>query len=208
MLGNACTVRVVEVGRDVKDVRAGDVAILSAIGSQDEHGFMIEAYAYDAPETIGMLARQVRSRAAPSSTCCATRATRRATGRRSRCASRPRGRTGASRTARRPAGCRRRSRRSVRGAASPTSRYARGNASGRTFRASGWPRICRSRWRRRSGDAGAARRRLLRSRAELASSAWSALGADQRRRHVERERAQRSAPTEPCESAGDEQGRE
>ena len=59
VLGNAGTVRVLEVGREVRDVRAGDVAILSAIGSQDEHGFMIQAYAYDAPGTIGMLARRV-----------------------------------------------------------------------------------------------------------------------------------------------------
>ncbi len=59
VLGNAGTVRVVEVGREVKDVRPGDVAILSAIGSQDAHGFMIQAFAYDAPGTIGMLAKQV-----------------------------------------------------------------------------------------------------------------------------------------------------
>lgn len=59
VLGNAGTVRVLEVGRDVEDVRPGDVAILSAIGSQDEHGFMIQAFAYDAPGTIGMLARHV-----------------------------------------------------------------------------------------------------------------------------------------------------
>ncbi|MEW6268363.1 MAG: zinc-binding alcohol dehydrogenase family protein [Thermodesulfobacteriota bacterium] len=59
VLGNAGTVRVLEVGRAVRDVRPGDVAILSAIGSHDEHGFMIQAYAYDAPGTVGMLARRV-----------------------------------------------------------------------------------------------------------------------------------------------------
>ena len=59
VLGNAGTVRVVEVGRDVRDVRPGDRAILSAIGSQDAHGFMIQAFAYDAPGTIGMLAKRV-----------------------------------------------------------------------------------------------------------------------------------------------------
>lgn len=59
VLGNAGTVRIVEVGRAVEGVAPGDVAILSAIGSQDEHGFMIQAYAYDAPETVGVLARRL-----------------------------------------------------------------------------------------------------------------------------------------------------
>lgn len=59
VLGNAATVRIVEVGREVRDVRPGDRAVLSAIGSQDAHGFMIQAYAYDAPGTIGMLAKRV-----------------------------------------------------------------------------------------------------------------------------------------------------
>lgn len=59
VLGNAGTVRVLEVGRAVRDVRPGDVAILSAIGSHDEHGFMIQAYAYDTPGTVGVLARRI-----------------------------------------------------------------------------------------------------------------------------------------------------
>src|SRR5690606_13899828 len=53
------TMRVLEVGRAVRNVRPGDVAVLNASGTQDEHGFMIQAYAYDAPGTVGVLARRL-----------------------------------------------------------------------------------------------------------------------------------------------------
>ncbi|HEY8517123.1 MAG TPA: zinc-binding alcohol dehydrogenase family protein [Candidatus Binatia bacterium] len=59
VLGNAGTMRVLEVGRAVRNVRPGDVAVLNASGTQDEHGFMIQAYAYDAPGTVGVLARRL-----------------------------------------------------------------------------------------------------------------------------------------------------
>jgi NADPH:quinone reductase-like Zn-dependent oxidoreductase len=58
VLGNSGTVRVLRVGRDVKDVREGEVYSFFGSGVVDRHGYMVKAWAYDAPNTVGLLAKR------------------------------------------------------------------------------------------------------------------------------------------------------
>jgi NADPH:quinone reductase-like Zn-dependent oxidoreductase len=58
VLGNAGVVRVVEAGAAVATARPGDVCLLFGNGVWDESGYMMKALAYDAPNTMGALARQ------------------------------------------------------------------------------------------------------------------------------------------------------
>lgn len=57
VLGNSGVVRVLRPGRNVSNVREGDVCILFA-HLVDRYGYMTEALAYDAPNTIGLLAKR------------------------------------------------------------------------------------------------------------------------------------------------------
>jgi NADPH:quinone reductase-like Zn-dependent oxidoreductase len=58
VLGNSGTVRVIRMGRDVKGVREGEVYSLFGSGVVDRHGYMVKAFAYDAPNTVGLLAKR------------------------------------------------------------------------------------------------------------------------------------------------------
>lgn len=60
VLGNAGVVRVLELGRDVKDLEEGDACALIPVGSQDEHGFLTRVFGYDARGSVGMLAKRTK----------------------------------------------------------------------------------------------------------------------------------------------------
>jgi NADPH:quinone reductase-like Zn-dependent oxidoreductase len=60
VLGNSGVVRIVEVGARVTSVRAGDRCVVMPLGSTDRFGYMLRVVGYDAPGTIGLLARRVK----------------------------------------------------------------------------------------------------------------------------------------------------
>lgn len=60
VIGNAGVVRILRVGEAVTTVQAGDRAVVFASGSWDKHGFMVHVLAYDAPDTIGILAKRTK----------------------------------------------------------------------------------------------------------------------------------------------------
>ncbi len=60
VMGNAGVVRVDQVGPDVETVRAGDTAIIFCNGVEDPYGYPEKIYAYDAPGSMGVMAKQTR----------------------------------------------------------------------------------------------------------------------------------------------------
>lgn len=60
VIGNAGVVRVLRPGRDVRSVREGDVCLVFCNGIWDEHGYPQKIYGYDAPNTVGLLARRTK----------------------------------------------------------------------------------------------------------------------------------------------------
>jgi len=58
VVGNSGTVRVLRAGRGVKEVREGEVYSFFGTGVFDRHGYMVKAFAYDAPNTVGLLAKR------------------------------------------------------------------------------------------------------------------------------------------------------
>jgi len=58
VLGNAGVVRIVRAGSAVTTCREGDLCLLVPIGSEDEYGHMIKVFGYDAPNMMGLLAKQ------------------------------------------------------------------------------------------------------------------------------------------------------
>ncbi|AGC46618.1 hypothetical protein MYSTI_05339 [Myxococcus stipitatus DSM 14675] len=56
VLGNAGVVRVLETGRNVTEVRSGQLAMLFSSGETDGLGFMTKALGYDAPRQMGCMA--------------------------------------------------------------------------------------------------------------------------------------------------------
>lgn len=58
VIGNAGVVRVIKKGRLVKNLQEGDVCLFTGAYTRDPRGFMLKASAYDAPNTIGLLAKQ------------------------------------------------------------------------------------------------------------------------------------------------------
>lgn len=58
VLGNAGVVRILKVGERVKTVKEGDLAILFCNGVWDKWGYPIKIFGYDAPGTIGLLAKR------------------------------------------------------------------------------------------------------------------------------------------------------
>lgn len=57
VLGNGGVVRVLRPGPDVKGLREGDVCLLG-VYAKDRFGYMTEAFAYDAPNTMGLMAKR------------------------------------------------------------------------------------------------------------------------------------------------------
>lgn len=60
VLGNAGVMRIVKTGSAVTSVRQGDVCGLSPIGVPDRYGYTRKVLGYDAPRTLGLLAKQVK----------------------------------------------------------------------------------------------------------------------------------------------------
>lgn len=60
VIGNAGVVRVIHPGRDVKSVRENDVCLVFCNGVWDERGYPKKIYAYDAPHTVGLLAKRTK----------------------------------------------------------------------------------------------------------------------------------------------------
>lgn len=60
VLGNAGVVRILEVGAAVENVKPGDVCVLISVGIWDPFGYPLKILAYDAPGTMGVLAKQIK----------------------------------------------------------------------------------------------------------------------------------------------------
>lgn len=60
VIGNFGAVRVVRTGRDVTRVREGDLCLLQAFARTDDMGYVRLVHAYDAPGTVGVLARRTK----------------------------------------------------------------------------------------------------------------------------------------------------
>ena len=61
VLGNCGVVRVLQAGSDVSNVKEGDVCLLHGAAVVDKRGHMVKAHAYDAPGTIGILAKRTKA---------------------------------------------------------------------------------------------------------------------------------------------------
>jgi NADPH:quinone reductase-like Zn-dependent oxidoreductase len=60
VLGNAGTVRVLKTGSAVTTVKEGQLCVLYSDILNDKHGYPLKIMAYDAPNTIGVLAKQTK----------------------------------------------------------------------------------------------------------------------------------------------------
>jgi NADPH:quinone reductase-like Zn-dependent oxidoreductase len=60
VLGNSGVMRIVKIGSAVTLVKEGDVCIISPLGSWDKNGYMLKVVGYDAPHTMGVLAKQMK----------------------------------------------------------------------------------------------------------------------------------------------------
>lgn len=60
VLGNAGVVRILETGKAVTSVREGDLCAIVPIGQMDPYEYMVKVYGYDAPGTIGLLAKKIK----------------------------------------------------------------------------------------------------------------------------------------------------
>src|SRR5262245_32791627 len=60
VLGNSGVGRVLEVGASVSTVKEGDVCAVIPIGQADAFGYAVRVYGYDAPGTVGMLAKRTK----------------------------------------------------------------------------------------------------------------------------------------------------
>jgi NADPH:quinone reductase-like Zn-dependent oxidoreductase len=59
VIGNAGVVKILEVGRKVKSVEPGQNAIIFCTGVEDRWGYPVKIMAYDAPGTMGCLAKEM-----------------------------------------------------------------------------------------------------------------------------------------------------
>ena len=60
VIGNAGVVEILDVGSNVQTVKTGDYAIVFCNGHWDEQGYPIKILGYDAPQTMGVLAKQIK----------------------------------------------------------------------------------------------------------------------------------------------------
>lgn len=60
VIGNFGVVRVVRPGKAVTRVKEGDLCLMQAFARTDDHGYVKLVHAYDAPGTIGVLARRTK----------------------------------------------------------------------------------------------------------------------------------------------------
>lgn len=63
VVGNAGVVRVLEVGPACTGIAPGDLGMVFVGSTLDRSGYSTEIYAYDAPNTVGLLAKQTKLRA-------------------------------------------------------------------------------------------------------------------------------------------------
>jgi NADPH:quinone reductase-like Zn-dependent oxidoreductase len=62
VLGNAGVVRILATGAEVQTVKQGDMCVLISVDVWDEYGYPVKIFAYDAPNTIGLLAKRIKLR--------------------------------------------------------------------------------------------------------------------------------------------------
>src|SRR5436305_8018808 len=60
VLGNSGVVRVLRTGASVQHLHAGEFGLYFGAGSTDPNGYMLKAAGYDAPGSIGLLAKQIK----------------------------------------------------------------------------------------------------------------------------------------------------
>lgn len=60
VIGNAGVVRVMQTGSAVTSLKEGDICVFAPIGSADRFGFLQTVTAYDAPNTMGLLAKRMK----------------------------------------------------------------------------------------------------------------------------------------------------
>jgi NADPH:quinone reductase-like Zn-dependent oxidoreductase len=60
VIGNAGVVRIVGTGPHVTTVKEGDVCLFAPVGTTDRFGFLEKVTAYDAPGTMGLLAKRIK----------------------------------------------------------------------------------------------------------------------------------------------------
>src|SRR5262245_35078341 len=60
VLGNARVVRVIETGRAVIGIKPGDLCFIFCNAVSDGRGFTKKVFGYDAPQTIGVLAKKIK----------------------------------------------------------------------------------------------------------------------------------------------------
>lgn len=60
VIGNAGVVRVLRVGSAVRTLKEGDLCMVFCNGIADDRGYPEKIYAYDAPGSVGLLARQTK----------------------------------------------------------------------------------------------------------------------------------------------------
>lgn len=60
VLGNAGVVRIIEKGSNVSNCEVGDLCIIFCNAISDRYGYPIKIYAYDCPDTIGILAKKTK----------------------------------------------------------------------------------------------------------------------------------------------------
>lgn len=60
VIGNAGVVRILKTGQAVQNLSEGSLAIVAPVGECDEAGYPKTIFAYDAPGTIGLLAKRIK----------------------------------------------------------------------------------------------------------------------------------------------------
>ena len=60
VIGNSGVVRVLDVGANVTGLQEGDIGLVKPVGTQDEHGYTVKVYGYDARGTVGLLAKKTK----------------------------------------------------------------------------------------------------------------------------------------------------
>lgn len=60
VIGNAGVVRILKTGDAVKQIKAGDRCLVFCNGTWDEAGYPVKILGYDAPQTMGVMARRIK----------------------------------------------------------------------------------------------------------------------------------------------------
>lgn len=60
VLGNSGVVRVLDIGKNVSNCKVGDFCLVFCNSNPDQYGYPTNIYGYDAPNTIGLLAKKTK----------------------------------------------------------------------------------------------------------------------------------------------------